>query len=190
MKITFTSIIAILLAATTFTSCSDSESYSELLTEESHAVNYFLSDYRVEAEIPADSIFEYGENAPFYRLNEDGTLYMQVVNPGTSDNKVKDDELIYFRFTRYSLTHFYNYGEMVGTGNADDFLTVGSTSFRFGNTMLSSASSYGMGVQEPLKFLGVDCEVNLVIKSSLGPSNEIAYVTPYLYTLRYFRSPY
>lgn len=97
--------------------------------------------------------------------------------------------LIYFRYTRYNLKYYFETDELVGSGNSNN-LNVQATSFRFGNTMLSSASAYGMGIQEPLKFLGVDCEVNLVVKSQLGPTSDIAAVIPYLYNLRYFRQPY
>ncbi|MDE5658025.1 MAG: DUF4827 domain-containing protein [Muribaculaceae bacterium] len=172
-----------------FTGCDSGKSYADLLTEETHAVNYYLANHRVVNEIPADTVFECGENAPYYRIDEDSNLYMQVINPGTPDNKVEDDELIYFRYTRYNLKYYFDTDQMVGSGNSDN-LNVQATSFRFGNTMLSSASAYGMGIQEPLKYLGVDCEVNLVVKSQLGPTDDIAAVVPYMYNLRYFRQPY
>ena len=37
-------------------------------------------------------------------------------------------------------------------------------------------------------YLGIDSEVNLVIKSQYGYTEEISNVTPYLYNVRYFRS--
>lgn len=181
--------VAGVLTAASFTSCDDGKSYADLLTEETHAVNYYLADNKVINEIPADSVFKYGPDAPYYRIDEDSNLYMQVINPGTPGNRVADDELIYFRYTRYNLKYYYESGELVGSGNSNN-LNVQATSFRFGNTMLSSASNYGMGIQEPLKYLGVDCEVNLVVKSQLGPTSDIASVIPYLYNLRYFRQPY
>ena len=42
------------------TSCSDNKSYAEYLEDEQKAVNLYLSDHRVIAEIPADTVFEYG----------------------------------------------------------------------------------------------------------------------------------
>lgn len=181
--------VAGIASAASFSSCDNGKSYADLLTEETHAVNYYLSNHRVVDEIPADSVFEYGADAPYYRIDEDSNLYMQVINPGTHDNKVEDDELIYFRYTRYNLKYYFDTDEMVGSGNSNN-MNINATSFRFGNTMLSSASQYGMGIQEPLKFLGVDCEVNLVVKSQLGPTDDIAAVVPYMYNLRYFRQPY
>lgn len=170
------------------TGCSDSHSYADLLTDENHAVNYYLANHRVINSVPADSVFEYGPDAPFYRLNDESTLYMQVINPGDPDVKAVSDQLIYFRFTRYNLKYFMLTGEMIGEGNAAN-LSAGATSFRFMNKLNSAAQSYGMGIQAPLEFLGIGCEVNIIIKSQLGPSSEIASVIPYLYNVRYFESP-
>ena len=176
-----TATIALALA-----SCSDTKSYAELLNDETMYVNAYLANQRVINEIPADTVFEYGPKAPYYRLDPDGELYMQVINPGTPGNKVEADELIYFRFTRYSL---YNYKDGVlsgGIGNEND-LSYDNTSFRFGNYRLQSSSQWGSGIQYPLALLPVDCEVNIIIKSQLGITSELAEVVPFLYHIRYFR---
>lgn len=179
-------IAAVALFGLALSSCDDTKSYAELLNDETRYVNTFLANQRVINEIPADTVFETGTNAPYYRLDEDGTMYMQVIDAGTKGNKVKADELIYFRFTRYSL---YNYkgGTLTGgVGNESD-LGYSNTSFRYGNYQLQSSSQWGAGIQYPLALLPVDCEVNIVIKSQYGLTNEIAEVVPYLYHLRYFR---
>ena len=179
--------VAAAVAVITLTSCDDTKSYAERLADENQATNFYLSDYKVENEIPADSVFEEGPEAPFYRLDEEGNVYMQVLRSGdVKNNRVTDDELIYFRFTRYNLLYFYNYGEMISEGNADNMNSV-STWFRFNNTTLSSSTQYGSGIQMPLNFLGIDCEVNLIVKSQYGFTNEISSVSPYLYNLRYFK---
>lgn len=49
-----------MMALLAMVSCSDSKSYAELLTEENHTVNNFLSQHRVVDHIPADSVFEVG----------------------------------------------------------------------------------------------------------------------------------
>lgn len=177
--------LAIVLA-TAFSSCNDQESYADLLEKERKACNSFLADHRVENSIPADSVFEVGPDAPYYRIDEEGFLYMQVLNPGNKEDKAKYDDLIYFRFMRMSLTDLWEYKLEYWDGNADDMGTS-PTSFRFGNFSLSSTSQYGQGVQAPLTFLGIGCEVNLVVKSQYGLTDEIAYVTPFLYNIRYFR---
>lgn len=159
-----------------------------MLNEEDHAVNYFLAQHRVINEIPEDSVFEYGADAPYYRIDEDGNVYMQVIEPGTKSDKAVDDELIYFRYTRYNLNLYMRENEWIGDGNSND-MTGSPTSFRFNNFTLSSSSAYGAGIQMPLHYLGIDCEVNVVIKSQYGLSAEIASVVPFMYNLRYFRSP-
>lgn len=177
------SVMAIVLP-----SCSDSKSYAELLSDENKAVNLYLSNFRVEMDIPADTVFETGPDAPFYKLDEEGNVYMQVLREGDrKTQKVEEDQLIYFRYTRFSLTYYYNYGEMRGEGNSTD-MGYSSTSFRFGNTSLSSSTQFGSGIQMPLYYLGIDCEVNLIVKSQLGFYNEIASVNPYLFNLRYFKA--
>ena len=179
---TLTSIAVVAI----FTSCSNSKSYANMLVDENKAINLYLSDFQVENSIPADTVFEEGPDAPFYRLDDDGNLFMQVIRSGDrKNNRVTDDQLIFFRFTRYNLTYFYKYDEMVGEGNAND-MNYSPTSFRYNNTTLSSTTQYGTGIQEPLKYLGIDCEVNLIVKSQYGFTSEIANVSPYLYNLRYF----
>ena len=190
MKVSINHIFYTLLAvafAFGLSACSDTKSYAERLSDESKAINLFLSNHIVENGIPADTVFITGENAPFYRLDDEGNIYMQVIRPGDRvNNRVTDDQLIYFRFTRYNLTYYYNYNELIGEGNALD-MDYASTSFRFNNTTLSSSTQYGSGIQMPLNYLGIDCEVNLIVKSQYGFTSEIAQVSPYLYNIRYFK---
>ena len=186
----FTVILCgLLTGAIAFSSCDDSKSYAELLTDEAHSINRYLADHRVINSLPANNEFEVGPNAPYYRLDEDGNYYMQVLNPGTNtpDNKVEYDEEVYFRYTRYNL-HYYKDGELpAGEGNASN-VAIGNYSFRFQNTSLQSTLQYGKGIQMPLMYLPIDCEVNLVMKSVGGPDAEVASVVPYLYNIRYFKS--
>jgi len=180
-------VLLFFISMSVLTSCDDSTSYADLLNDENKAVNVFLADQRVINEIPSDSVFEYGEDAPFYRLDEDGNIYMQVIKPGDRDNKVTDDQLIYFRFIRYNLNYYADGQLPEGTGNANDFDYI-NTSFRFANYSLNSSSKWGSGIQMPLYYLGIDCEVNLVIKSQYGFTDEISSVIPYLFNVRYFKS--
>ena len=169
------------------TSCDDSKSYAELLTDENHSVNRFLANQRVDNTIPTDSTFQFetGENAPYYRMDEDGNMYMQVVNPGTPGNYAKEDQTIYFRYTRYSLNDYVNDTLPPGSGNETE-MGYSSASFRFQNFTQQSSYRWGAGVQIPLRFLPIDCEVNIVIKSQYGFYDEMAYVLPFLYKIRYY----
>lgn len=186
MKLTKLMWCAAAVAAATFTSaCDDGKTYAELLTEENQTVNRFLADQRVVGEIPPDSVFEIGPDAPYYRLDEDGNLYMQVLEYGTPGNMAESNELLYFRFSRYQLSTYDN-GSFASSEGNDDVMN-GNYSFRYGNYELSSSYSYGSGIQAPLEFLPVDCRVNIVIKSTYGAPNEMSSVIPYLYSLRYYR---
>ncbi|MDE6300417.1 MAG: DUF4827 domain-containing protein [Muribaculaceae bacterium] len=179
------SVTALAIAAAAVTGCSDSKTYAELLNDENAYTNAFLADHRVVNYVPENNEFETGPDAPYYRLDEDGQMYMQVIDAGTPDNMVKADELIYFRYTRYPLSTYSN-GEFTYSDGNDDALG-GNYSFRYGNYETNSSYSAGPGVQAPLEYLPVDCQVNLVIKSQYGKPGEIANVQPYLYSLRYFR---
>lgn len=178
--------IAAIASIALLSSCSDTKSYAERLVDENKAVNLFLSNYRVENSLPEDNNFEVGPDAPYYRLDDEGNIYMQVLRTGDRENNMAtDDQLIYFRWTRYNLLYAYNYGEEYSEGNAED-MSMNPTYFRFNNTTNSSSTQWGTGIQMPLNYLGIDCEVNIVIKSQYGVSSEIANVTPYMYNVRYF----
>ena len=125
-------LAATAMLAVAASSCSDEVSYADRLNSERNACNAFLATKRVVNEIPADTIFEVGENAPFYRTSSS-----------------------YFNYSDYTLP---------------------------------ASSQWGYGLQMPLNFLGVECEVKLLVKSQYGLTSEISYVMPFLYHVRYFHS--
>ncbi len=184
--ITLAAVAAVLLASV---SCSDDLSYSDRLNIERNSVNAYLANNRVRNEIPEDSIFITGSGAPFYRLDDEGNVYMQVVNAGDRVNdRAVTDETIYFRYTRYSLNSWYSYGYLIVDDTNEADMSVSATSFKYMNFTLSTSSQWGYGLQMPLTLLGVECEVHLIIKSQYGLTDEIANVTPYLYHVRYYHS--
>ena len=184
-KIAFFAIAAI--AVVSMQSCEKTRSYSELLNDENMAVNRFLADQWVIATIPADSVFEVGPEAPYYQLDEDGNIYMQVLDAGSGE-KVEEEDQVYFRFTRYNLSNYKgDLNALYKEGNQED-LTQSPTSFRYGNYTLPSSSQWGSGIQLPLAFLPLNSHVNLVVKSQFGWTKEVSYVIPYLYNIRYYPS--
>ncbi|MCX4331213.1 MAG: DUF4827 family protein [Muribaculaceae bacterium] len=194
-------------------SCKDKESYADLLRDENHAVNAYLANYPVITSVPADRAFistqdvladegfrrEFAEvtdrselqaiaesRTPYYRMDDEGYVYMQVIDPGTGDYAIEDQQ-VYFRFTRYNLAFGYKYGTWEASGNEADISSL-PTSFRFKNTTLESTLQWGDGIQVPLEYLRLNCHVHLIIKSYLGPVQEVSSVYPYVYNLRYYPS--
>lgn len=174
-------ILALLLAAT---SCSDSESYADLLNEENQLVNAFLAEHRVIEEIPADNNFEVGEDAPYYCVDDEGYVYMQVINKGSGEIPEKGDR-VYFRYMRYDLNYYVvGSDDNIGAGNMDNMNTE-PTYFLFDDYEIQQSAQYGTGLQIPVKLLGYGCKVNVVIKSQAGPSSDMSYVVPFLYDVSY-----
>ena len=73
-----------LLMLTGISACSKSKSYSELLRTEEKAVNWFMAQHEIVSSVPEDSVFEVGKDAPYYRMDEEGYVYMQVLKTGVS----------------------------------------------------------------------------------------------------------
>ena len=178
-----------MVVLTMLSACNDDQSYADRLNEERNAVNAYLANHRVVMSIPKDSIFEVGEDAPFYRIDPDGNVYMQVIKAGDRVNdRAKKGDRIYFRYSRYSLAIWYAEKLMEVYSSNENSMDAQSCSFTYADYSLPSTSQWGYGLQYPLNFLGVECEVNLVIKSQFGFTSEISYVMPFLYHVRYFRS--
>lgn len=172
-------------------SCEEGKSYSELLNEENKAVNWYLAQNRVINEVPSDSIFEVGSEAPFYRMNSDGSVYMRVINTGDMENRPVKGQTVYFRFTRQNIKLLYE-GVDSEEGNNDDMSSaLGGLSIIYGNQILPSTTEWGEGIQVPLDYLGYDCEVDLIVKSTEGRSGDISQCLPYIYkSLKFFKAEY
>lgn len=191
MKNNIKYIIAGGLLLVLMTACSKSESYSDLLRSEERAVNWYLAQHRVETEAPADSIFEVGEEAPFYRMNEDGTIYMQVLNVGDPDDKPKEGDKVYFRFMRQNIKYLYEGIDVKPEGNMDNFnIALGATSFILGNKTYPTTTQYGTGIQLPMTYFGYYSEVNLVLKSYAGFPESQTSCIPYVMNIKYYKPEY
>lgn len=178
-----------------FSSCSKTESYSDLLKKEQKASNWFLAQQKVCNEIPADSVFLMGNDAPYYKMDDDGYVYMQVIKANPKGQRVlpHTGDQVYFTFTRYNIEKMYNSNnlEVSGEGNQDNFInTVAETYFIFNNYSVSSSSTYGSGIQIPVSYLGYDSEVNILLKSYYGFSAESTTCVPYKVNVRYFKAEY
>lgn len=174
-----------------FVSCEKGESYADLLKKEEKAVNWYLSGESVEIEIPADSIFIEGEDAPFYKMDEDGSVYMRVIDAGDQNDKPQEGDRVYFRYSRMNLRNFYEAGVEQWIGNSSDLnSSMGSTSLIFGNFKLPSSYQYGTGLQLPLNYLGYNSRVRLILKAQSGFLSEQSQCLPFVVDVRYFKGNY
>ena len=76
---------------------------------------------------------------------------------------------------------------MEGDGNENN-LAAENTYFVYNNLSLPTSASWGSGIQMPLRFVPLNSEVNVIIKSQYGMTSELSYVQPFLYHIRYFKS--
>ena len=99
--------MALPIALALFASCKDSKSYSELLDDEEKSINSFLAHQKVLKQIPADTVFQTGADAPYYQIDDNGNVYMQVLKAGDrTNNRAQEGETIYFRFGRISINRW------------------------------------------------------------------------------------
>ncbi len=190
------SFVAVVVMALFFASCSKTESYSDLLKKEQKASNWFLAQHKVCNEIPADSVFITGPDAPYYKMDDDGYVYMQVLKA----NDLKDRDLpasgeqVYFTFTRWNIDTMYRNNKLdiaAESGNQDNFATtVPETYFIFNNYSVNSSYTYGSGMQLPVSYLGFNSEVNILLKSYYGFAEDNTTCIPYKVNVRYFKAEY
>ncbi|MDE6291649.1 MAG: DUF4827 domain-containing protein [Muribaculaceae bacterium] len=177
-------------------SCSKTESYSDLLKKEQKASNWFLAQHKVCNEIPADSVFLIGEDAPYYKMDNDGYVYMQVLKADALRDRVipETGEQVYFTYTRWNIEAMYsdNTLDIVATdGNQENFNTpLRATYFIFNNYSVSSSSTFGSGMQLPVSYLGYNSEVNILLKSYYGFASDNTVCIPYKVNVRYFKAEY
>lgn len=161
----------------------------DLKKTEQRAMKKYLSKFDVIDELPTIDNIRVGSVAPFYKLNPEGTVYMQVVKMGTAP-AATNGERSYFRFMRYNLLSYLENGVLPqGQGNAND-PTESTTFFEVGSDK-PSTTQWGTAIQMPILLgLPIDSEVNLVVASEAGPTYEISGVIPFLYNIRYYKSAY
>ena len=193
MKYTYSVIILLLLF---ISSCSKTQSYSDLLKNEQKCSNWFLAQQKVCNEIPSDSAFLEGPDAPFYKMDDDGYIYMQVLKAEPRGEREIPDNgaTVYFTYSRYNIDTMYKNNTLdieATESNQDNFInSVGNTYFIFGNYSVSASATFGSGIQLPLSYLGYNSEVNILLKSYYGFSVDNTTCIPYLVNIRYFKAEY
>ncbi|MDE6018109.1 MAG: DUF4827 domain-containing protein [Muribaculaceae bacterium] len=190
------SVFILSICVLIFASCSKTQSYSDLLKSEQKASNWFLAQHTVCNEIPADSIFIEGSDAPYYRMDDDGYVYIQVIKANKKEDRVfpKTGDQVYFLFTRYNIDQMYRSNSIdiaPESSNQDNLMNlIGHTYFIFNNLSVNASYQYGSGIQIPVSYLGYDSEVNILLKSYYGFSSENTTCIPYLVNVRYFKPEY
>lgn len=186
-----------LLLSLTLASCDKTESYSDLLRDEEKAVNWFLAQRSIEITPPESAEgFQVGPDAPFYRMDDDGTVYMQVISVGDLTDRPQEGDKVYFRFQRQNIKTMWLGMEAASFGNMDNLdSALGATYIFYGNDSYPSSSQYGTGIQIPLNYLGYYSEVNLVLKSYSGftgssYSSEQTACTPFYLNVKYYKPEY
>lgn len=156
----------------------------DLRNRENRAINKYISQFRVIDAVPDIKDIQTGSDAPYYKLDVDGKVYMQVLQKGNGSVPEYGDK-IYFRFDRYNLIYFLENGYLGDLfGNISD-ISSSATSF----ILNDEDSQWGSAIQMPLLLgLPLGSEVNLVVASDLGFTNEIANITPFLYKVMYLRN--
>lgn len=156
----------------------------DLRNRENRAINKYISQFRVIDAVPDIKDIQTGSDAPYYKLDVDGKVYMQVLQKGNGSVPEYGDK-IYFRFDRYNLIYFLENGYLGDPfGNISD-ISSSATSF----ILNDEDSQWGSAIQMPLLLgLPLGSEVNLVVASDLGFTNEIANITPFLYKVMYLRN--
>ena len=110
---------------------------------------------------------------------------MKVMDKGT-DTKPADNERVYFRFSRANLLTYYQ------TGNLEENWKPGLSDshcyFILNDFSTTPSAQWGKAIQMPLHYgLGYNAKVQLVVSSPAGLTPEIANVTPFLYTISYYK---
>lgn len=187
MKRQIISILSLLALLMAVSSCSDSKSYADLLNEENQVVNAFLAQHRVVETWPGVDNCEVGEDAPFYCVDDEGNVYMQVIRKGDGTFP-EEGEPVSFTYLSYDLNYYVVGSDSnVGSGNLNSPGSSAATYFIFDDYTLEQSSQYGTGIQIPVKLLGFGSKVNVVIKSQAGPSAYMSYVIPFLYDIAYYK---
>lgn len=187
MKRQIISILSLLTLLMAVSSCSDSKSYADLLNEENQVVNAFLAQHRVVETWPGVDNCEVGEDAPFYCVDDEGNVYMQVIRKGDGTFP-EEGEHVSFTYLSYDLNYYVVGSDSnVGSGNLNSPGSSAATYFIFDDYTLEQSSQYGTGIQIPVKLLGFGSKVNVVIKSQAGPSAYMSYVIPFLYDIAYYK---
>lgn len=174
-----------------FSSCNSNKTYAELLAEEKKAIRNFVSVNNIsaidvsdeEVEVYTDEAAWVGEDAvnnghfergQWYKF-EDG-LYMKIVSFGDTTSMFKSRQNIIVRYEkRYNLLTYENAdSDYTSNEEPNSYWEISQWSQNYNGT-------YGYGVGFPVRFLGTDAVVCLIVPSKVGTSDDATSVVPVYY---------
>ncbi len=164
-KLFFTFLFGLFLLST---SCDKTKTYAEMLKEEKDATNRFIDQNRfvVVEDFPQG---DFGQNV-YYKTPEG--LYMHIISKGTEVN-LKTGDYVYIRFKGRLL-----FKDETTSTNSGDY----PWTFLYNNPYSYSGDYFICeGITIPLKYIGDQGKVSLIIPSRLGAYNEKNYVLPVYY---------
>ncbi|MEG0947849.1 MAG: DUF4827 family protein [Bacteroidales bacterium] len=190
-RITYLCSMLLMGAAVAFTSCDDNKTYAEKLADEKDAIKKFVAEQQIKATfVSEDQLATYQTDAAnwlpgttHFALSEwykfDDNLYMRINNYGDTTSMFIKKNLpdIVIRFDScYNLLTYDNLSSpFVGNENP----TANPWYLQAWNP--NYAGQFGTGLEFPLRYLGNNGNVSLIVPSKLGLSGDTQSVTPYFY---------
>jgi len=190
MKKIFIFVQFVVLLTAVFSSCSDSKTYAELLSEEKDAISKFIADsgYVVINNFEGDSLYN---PATKKLVRMSNGMYLAIINKGSkTDTAVPYVTKVTYRFklakvltgsdTSY-ISNYYNFRDAY----PNQFIykaqaTTQSYHYTSGTTMLCEA------IQLPITFLGNGAIVKMIIPSKISFTDYQSSVKPlYISELKY-----
>ena len=165
----------LLVAGFVSNGCSDDKTYVEKLADERKAIQKFLADKQTSSTLPEDGNFD--PNI-YYSLG-DG-VYMQVENAGDLNRMAEAGAIVLFRYKRTDLFTMETTDVNWNVSSEDSDYQPAILYYQ-----TTTSSSYGEGIQLPLKYVGEEAVVQVLVPSKMGSSVDEGNVIPILYLIRY-----
>lgn len=177
-RIVFFLLFFIVAVSAAFTSCDDTPTYAELLSDEKDSIKSFMdkNGYTVTTKYPDSIPFP---DKVFYQT-ESG-LYVHVIDTGLCvEDSIPKNTVFTVRFLEVNMSGDTTYSNMFGTGDPYEIL--------YNN--VQSSTTYGdcKAWHEALDYVGDGGHVWLIVPSKLGMSmyaSSSTALTPCFYELRY-----
>ena len=199
-KVLLMTLVGFVCAAMTI-SGEDSKSYAEKLADEKAAIKYFINEQKISAiDIDEDKealyykqrSFNKPENIHFelgqwYRMTNRENMYMQIVSYGDTDimfgkpeGQLSMENVVLIRYDSCYNLLTYNDLSSSSVTNDNNNLAV-NYAWIINPWVYGYTSTYGVGLDFPIPYIGHGGKVRLIVPSKVGMSADISNVVPYYY---------